>query len=169
MNVTLHIVALGALQSIPVSSTPSPSLVAAIEKLIDEKYPWKPVDIDQPVPVRFEQIKAVFPRRLSAEEIKNASGCIGYALKETLCGEELGELRVSFPSGACGKEFTVLVFDWDSSSSIRSCPEPRRAFELASVYVVHGSRIRTTNNCGPNTRGTRLVEGIGEAPSFWVR
>lgn len=148
---------------------PDNSLVAGLEKLIDERHPWKKVDIDQAVPVRFEQIKAVFEGRLTEEQISRAAGCIGYALVESLRGDELGEPVVTFPKGNCGKEFTVLVFDWDSSSSIRTTPNPRRAFELASVYVVHGSRIRTTNNAGPGTRGTRLVEGVGIEASFWVR
>lgn len=169
MKINLHIVALGALSALPTSATASPDLVAAIEKIIDEQFPWKKIALDHPVPVRFEQIKVVFQRRLSAEEIARATGCLGYALTETLRGEELGEARVSFPAGACGKEFTVLVFDWDSSSSIRTTPDTHRAFEVASIYIPHGSRIRTTNRAGADTRGTRLVEGIGEAPSFWVR
>lgn len=169
MKITLNIVALGALSALPTSATASPDLVSAIEKIIDEQFPWKRIVLDHPVPVRFEQIKVVFQRRLSAEEITRATGCLGYALTETLRGEELGEPRVSFPAGACGKEFTVLVFDWDSSASIRSVPDTHRAFEVASVYIPHGSRIRTTNRAGAGTRGTRLVEGIGEAPSFWVR
>ena len=179
MKITLNIVALGALSALPTSATASPDLVSAIEKIIDEQFPWKKIALDHPVelgsclrsvPVRFEQIKVVFQRRLSAEEIARVAGCLGYALVETLRGEDLGEPRVTFPAGACGKEFTVLVFDWDSSSSIRSVPDTHRAFEVASVYVPHGSRIRTTNRAGEGTRGTRLVEGIGgEAPSFWVR
>lgn len=145
------------------------TLTGAIEKLIEEQFPWKKITLGQPVPLRFEQIKLVADRRLDSEEIGLAAGCLGYALTETLRGEELPLPRVAFPKGACGRVFTELVFDWDSSSSIRTAPDPHRAFEVASVYCQHGTPVRTTERAGAGTRGTRLVAGIDTPVSFWVR
>jgi hypothetical protein len=136
------------------------------------------VALGQSVPLRFEQIKLVADRRLDSEEIGLAAGCLGYALTETLRGEELPLPRVNRLKGLCGsvsqlpssgREFTELVFDWDSSSSIRTAPDTHRAFEVASVYCQHGTPVRTTERAGAGTRGTRLVAGIDTPVSFWVR
>jgi hypothetical protein len=111
-------------------------------------------------------------RRLNEEEISRLSGCLGYALRQTLAGEDLSEpsgfLLSTFP--ADGRQATILEYAYDSTKSRRDDPDYALAFELAQEYVFSGSPIRTTDRAGAGTKGTRLVEGIAPCHlSFFVR
>ncbi len=109
------------------------------------------------VPADFYSFTVRFPRLLSTDEISRASGCIGYALRETLAGEDLSDPQVGF--ALCGA--TVLSFDYDSTKSRRDDPDSLLAFERAAAYIVLGTPIRKTNRAGFGTKGTSLVDGIG--------
>lgn len=108
------------------------------------------------IPQDFQNFNVRFPRVLSTDEISRASGCIGYALRQTICGEELSEPEVSIWQGQ-----TVLSYFFDSTKSRRDSPDFESAFELAASYVVFGSPVRRSNRAGPRTAGTSLVDGIG--------
>jgi hypothetical protein len=115
----------------------------------------------------FYEVKAAFCVLLDEEQIRRASGCIGYALRETLAGEDLSEPTVmretekGFP--------TVLTYSYDATKSQRDDPDYGEAFNKAAQYVHDGTPIRKTNRAGANTRGTRLVEGIGFTAHLYVR
>lgn len=108
------------------------------------------------IPQDFQMFTVRFPRILSADEISRASGCIGYALRQTICGEDLSEPETSVRQGQ-----TVLSYFFDSTKSRRDSPDFESAFELAASYVVFGTPVRKTNKAGPRTCGTSLVDGIG--------
>jgi hypothetical protein len=118
---------------------------------------WLPVSGDGWLGQDWYELRAVFDRRLSPDEIARASGCIGYALRALLAGEDLSE-----PQVACIRSGqTVLDYAYDSTKSRRDDPPFAEAFDCARQLVQEGSPIRQTNRTGAGTRGTRLVEGIG--------
>jgi hypothetical protein len=108
------------------------------------------------IPQDFQDFSVRFPRTLSTDEISRASGCIGYALRQTLCGEDLSEPEISIRQGQ-----TVLSYFYDSTKSRRDSPDFEAAFELAASFVVFGTPVRKSNRAGPKTAGTSLVDGIG--------
>jgi hypothetical protein len=112
------------------------------------------------------EIRAEFDRVLTTEEAMQASGAIGYALRENMAGEDL-----SFPTielFSAGK--TVLSYGYDSTKSRRDDYYACEAFEAAATYIVEGSPVRKTNRAGRGTAGTRLVEGIGPVGvTFYVK
>jgi hypothetical protein len=115
----------------------------------------------------FREICVEFDRILTDEEIWQASGCIGYALREVLNGERLSEpLKVKRK----GNGRTIVYYCYDSMRSASSYPDFVEAFEKAAMYVEEGSPIRKTDWAGPGTSGTRLAHGIGEVHTrFMVR
>jgi hypothetical protein len=143
--------------------------------------------------VPFTEIRLVIDQHLTDDEVSRAAGNLGYALREILAGEELSDPIVlrygdeaqepvsrvpTLVGGECGQvwhldsPFTVLCFTWNSQSSIRTEPDYHWAFEVAASYIQRGSPVRQTDRAGVGTRGTRLVEGIGEKAgnvSFYVR
>ena len=115
----------------------------------------------------FQSIRITIDRRLSDYEVEQAAGAVGYALREVLCGEELGAPHILRSYSA---QQTILICAYDSSEFIRSAPDFAFAFEKAGVYVVEGSPLRITNRAGAGTMGTRLVQGIGRCKvDFAVR
>jgi len=122
----------------------------------------------------FTAIRVVCDRRLDWPDIGRLAGCLAYALKATLAGEELGEPAVEFACSPAGGSlaFTVVEFAYDASRSIRTEPDPIEAFRVAREYLLSGGTpVRTTNREGPGTQGTRLVEGLFSPCSltFYVR
>lgn len=118
----------------------------------------------------FTQLRAVCDRSLSTEEAERFTGCLGYALKATLAGDELGEPAVCCPTAGGQIVFTVLEFVWDSQSSTRGEPDYSLAFTKAREYIFAGTPLRTTDREGKGTKDTRLVEGIGLCNlSFFLR
>jgi hypothetical protein len=115
----------------------------------------------------FCEICAEFDQTLTDEEIWQASGCIGYALRECINGERLSEpLKVKRK----GNGRTVVYYFYDSSLSAYYHPDFAEAFEKAAQYVIEGSPIRKTDWAGSGTTGTRLAQGIGDVRvRFMVR
>ena len=111
----------------------------------------------------FAEIRVLVERRLNEEEVSRLLGCLGYALRQTLAGEDLSEpsgfLLSKFP--ADGRQVTVLEYAYDSTKSRRDDPDFALAFAVAQEFIFSGSPIRTTNRAGVGTKGTRLVDGIG--------
>lgn len=103
----------------------------------------------------FYQFKVIASRTLNDLEIAQVSGCIGYALRQTLAGENLSEPGVHQTPAR-----TVLEFGYDSTKSRRDDPDFAEAFALAKEYVRSGTPVRSTNRAGVDTKGTRLVEGV---------
>jgi hypothetical protein len=108
----------------------------------------------------FSRIRVIADKPLTLKELWHLSGCLAYALRETLSGPEL-----MFPTVVYLEEGTValtaLEFAYDAAQSRRTRPNYRRAFERARAYIAQGTPIRKTNRAGAGTRGTRLVHGIG--------
>lgn len=115
----------------------------------------------------FREICVEFDQTLTDEEIWQASGCIGYALREVLNGERLSEpLKVKRK----GNGRTVVYYYYDSTRSAADYPDFVEAFDKAAQYVEEGSPIRKTEWAGPGTAGTRLAQGIGSVRTrFMVR
>ncbi|HZO89489.1 MAG TPA: hypothetical protein VFB38_14270 [Chthonomonadaceae bacterium] len=134
-----------------------------------QEHAWMPIDAPDALAGDFYAVRVVCDRRLDAEEVSRLSGCLGYALRCTLAGEDLTDPTVfSLSDGAT--TFTVLDFGYDATKSRRSDPDFQGAFDLAREMIVSGTPIRTTNRAGWGTRGTRLVDGIGPIRLlFYVR
>jgi len=119
---------------------------------------WITVDSPDAFARDFYEIRVVIDRYLTHEEARRAAGCLGYALKQELAGEELSEPCVI---QSCRAGQTILLLCYDSTKSRRDDPDFDRTFALAESYIAEGSPIRMTNRAGCGTRGTRLVAGIG--------
>jgi hypothetical protein len=131
--------------------------------------PWRPVEDPAAFTGGFTEIRVVCDTILDDSEVERVAGCLGYALREHLAGEDLSEPTVYRPQDG-ELALTVIDFNWDSRTSIRSNPDPAWAFEVARVYVFAGTRERTTARVGPI--GSRLVEGLGAGRcnvAFYVR
>jgi hypothetical protein len=131
--------------------------------------PWRPVEDPAAFTGGFSEIRVVCDTMLSDEEVERVAGCLGYALREHLAGEELSEPTIYRPQDG-DLALTIIDFQWNSRTSIRTNPDPAWAFEVARVYVFAGTRERTTNRVGPV--GSRLVEGLGAGRcnvAFYVR
>ena len=139
------------------------------------------LEAEKPVPVRlsvesnpealeedFNRFAVLINRNLKLSEVSLVAGAIGYALREIVHGESLSEPDVKHFLDA-GSGSTELTFHYDSTSSCSENPDFWLAFELAWLYVQKGSPVRVTNRSGPNTKGTRLVQGIGDCEaSFYI-
>ena len=108
----------------------------------------------------FGDMRAVCDRILTAEEMQRFSGCLGYALKATLAGEELSTSYVCYPVADGRIFFTVLEFGYASVSSTRTTPDFFQAFATARQYIFEGTPVRASDREGKGTKDTRLVEGI---------
>lgn len=105
-------------------------------------------------------------RGLNAEAIRRASGCLGYALRQELAGEDLSDPEQEMN----GNGLAALAFYYDLTKSRRDDPDVFAAFELARQYIVEGTPARKTDRQGAGTKGTRLVEGIGPCDvQFYLR
>ena len=104
---------------------------------------------------QFYGFKVITSRPISDLEISQVSGCIGYALRQVLAGEDL-----SLPKVHQTGTRTILEFGYDSTKSQRDDPNFEGAFWLAKEYVSTGTPIRSTNRAGAGTKGTSLVNGV---------
>lgn len=120
---------------------------------------WVPVEKVEAFATDFAEIRAVVERYLTPDEITRVAGCVGYALRQELAGEDLSEPHV-IQSVRAGQ--TVLLFGYDSTKSRRDDPDFAEAFRLAARYVAEGTPVRLTNRAGAGTKGTRLVAGLGQ-------
>ena len=98
----------------------------------------------------FSEVKVVVERYLSDEEVWNLAGCLGYALRETLAGEQLSAPDVIQSRRA---QQTIIFFNYDSTKSRRDDSNVETAVDLALKYI-HTGYI--------SAQGTRLNEGIGK-------
>ena len=118
----------------------------------------------------YEIMVVVAGRGLSLEQANRLAGCTGYALRVTLAGEELPEPTVTYWREEDGLVTTILEFAYDSTKSIRSDPDHVAAFDTMRAYISDGTPIRKTDRAGSGTRGTRLLDGLGDFPiALYVR
>jgi len=121
---------------------------------------WNSVECENAFAADFGEVRVLVDRILSAGFVRRLSGCLGPALRQQLCGEDLSDPTITqLRAGGVGQ--TVLEYGYDSTKSRRDDPDFDGAFTLATQYVREGSPFRRTDRAGWGTRGTRLVEGIG--------
>ncbi len=113
----------------------------------------------------FDSVAVRVGRVLTDAEVSQVSGCIGYALRVLIAGEDLSDpMMILRTHGE-----TYLTYWYDTTKGQRSARDGQAALELAAQYIVEGSPVRGTNRAGPNTIGTRLIQGIGPvALTFYV-
>lgn len=105
----------------------------------------------------FDTIAVRVGRILTDAEVAQVGGCLGYALRVHVAGEDLGEPEsVAYQGGQ-----TVIRYFYDSTKGCRSDRDAQYAFQVAAGFIFEGSPIRRTNKAGPQTAGTRLIQGIG--------
>jgi hypothetical protein len=115
---------------------------------------------DMPDSGEFSRVSVEVEGILDDAEVNRAAGCVGYAFKEYLHGESLGE-----PEGitrANGR--TVFECYYDSTKCHRY--DVYDALCAAEEYILEGTPRRKTDRTGPV--GTRLVEGVGRQASVFV-
>lgn len=115
-----------------------------------------PVTIPE-VSKEFDTITLRGGRALSDAELAQVGGCLGYALRMHVAGEDLGEPECVTRTGGQ----TVIHYWYDSTKAQRSDPDPQHAFQVAAGFIAEGTPVRRSNRAGPGTAGTRLIEGIG--------
>lgn len=97
-------------------------------------------------------------RALTDEEVAKVAQLTGFTHRKTLNGEGLSDPERD------GNAAVILSTDNTKSYGRKSQFGP---FEDKLGDILRdGSDIRTTNRSGPDTKGTRLVEGIGKDVSF---
>lgn len=139
---------------------------AAIPLMVEvpKEKPWRQVSFlpSEQVSCDFSAIRVVVDRRLVDDDVQRLARCLGYALKATLVGEELGEPSASYTAGEEeeGLVFTLVEFAYNAKSSKRTQPDAKRALEVARDTIRNGSPLRTTDREGAGTLNTRLTEGI---------
>ena len=99
------------------------------------------------------------------------TGCLGYALKAMLAGQELGDPFVCYPVADGRIAFTVLEFGYTSASSTRTDPDFFQAFATARTVHLRGY---ARANYGPRRQGHEgHAAGGGHCPlqpqSLYVR
>lgn len=117
----------------------------------------------------WDQIRVEVERRLPTDQVRQLAGCVGYALRQVLHGEELSEpVKIAWKGRT--NEKSIVRFYYDSTKSRSDDPKEAEAFELAARYIAEGTPVRTTDRAGAGTKGTRLCEGVGQVKvKFWVK
>lgn len=130
---------------------------------------WESIDSPGARMGDFSQIRIICDRRLCGKEVCRLSGCLGYALRAMLAGEDLSDPKLlSLSDGE--RTFSVLEYFYDATKSRRSDPDHEAVFELAREMIFVGTPVRQTSRAGWGTKGTRLVEGIARCNlAFYVR
>jgi hypothetical protein len=96
---------------------------------------------------------------LNTDQINRVSGCLGYALRAIIRGEQGGLSLPQVSTNDC--RMCVIDYFYDESKTASDDPQVEKCFEIAARYIQEGSYLRKTNKEGPGTKGTRLVDGIG--------
>ena len=125
---------------------------------LDKETPWRNMRAKGALTIPFTEIRALCDRQLTSEEIARFAGCLGYALKATLAGEELSEPEVCYPA-APGLTFTILEFRYDSLSTTRSDPDLSLAFTKAREYVFEGDAAPHHRPRGQGNEGHPACRG----------
>lgn len=141
-------------------SAPTPVVAVPAPDPVNENDLRDPSEVDS-----FSQIymHLTTTRELDLDDLLNVSGCLGYALREHLRGEDLGDPVIVQSYSSPLHHEVVVRYDYNSSTSERTDPASHivDAFETAKRYIFEGTPVRKTDKAGYGTRGTRLVEGLG--------
>ncbi len=104
-------------------------------------------------------------KRLTKPEVEKLGQIVGYAWAQHVRGERLTTVKRHGHSA-------VVFFSADSTKSVRDDIGEAWSDFLENLprMVREGSPIRTTNRKGPGTKGTRLVDGLGDVGevTVWV-
>lgn len=110
----------------------------------------------------FSRVRVVVEGILDDRELNQAHGCVAYAFREHLRGEDFGDIEnVSRADG-----YTSFECYYDSTKCRGH--DVGEALLSACNYVEFGTPIRKTDRQGRGTAGTRLVSGIGQGASVFV-
>lgn len=142
------------------------------KRVLEHGSEWRSIKEEDAFTSDFSEIMLVLSCHPSAvlnnEEILQVSGCLGYALRQILAGESLSDPYNTVTNYTDG--VITVVYSYDSTKSQRDDPDFATAFDLAAQYIQWGTPIRTTNRAGANTKGTKLIEGVGSLNiEFFVR
>ena len=97
-------------------------------------------------------------------EIDNVLNCFLYAFSP-LYGDKVEDVDIINVLNG----YKILI-KWCSGNSKRSVPNFVEALNNGKKYIIEGTPIRATNLQGPNTKGTRLHQGLANANvKMWVR
>ena len=99
---------------------------------------WKTVDAPDAFAESFSRIRVVCDRRLDEGEVELLAGCLGYALRATLAGDDLGDPETTLALIEGGAAFTIVEMNYDSDSSHPHGPRPRAGVHRRTV--VHPGR-----------------------------
>jgi hypothetical protein len=95
-------------------------------------------------------------RPLSEAEKRQAAGLLGYAYRATVAGESIGDPESDSPySFMVGADMTKSRRD-DLGIALEEFED-----KLPEL-IQEGSPVRKTNQAGPDTKGTRLVDGFND-------
>lgn len=101
-------------------------------------------------------IRLQFNRPITENETRKLAQLLGYSYRTTIAGESLGEPYQDTPYS--------FIMDADTTKSRRDdLGMALSDFEEDYPQTLkNGSPLRTTNRAGEGTKGTRLVDGLGE-------
>jgi hypothetical protein len=91
------------------------------------------------------------------DEVDRLVGCVGYALKEVVRGEEADHLKTTHD---VLRNRTRVHIGYDSTKTRSDDPDFAEAERKIKQYICEGTPLRKTNRAGEGTKGTRLVEGL---------
>lgn len=95
-------------------------------------------------------------RKLSDDEKVRFADLVGYAYKSKVRGERVGIPESDSP-------FSLVISAKTTKSRRDDLGQALEEFEdILPEIINEGSPVRKTNNAGPDTEGTRLVEGFNE-------
>lgn len=95
-------------------------------------------------------------RELSPDEVKRLAGLTGYAYRSTVAGERLGDPVQDQPN-------SFVVYADITKSARDDLGLALSDFEDQLPDITReGTPVRTTDRKGPGTKGTRLVDGLGD-------
>lgn len=110
----------------------------------------------------FSRVRVVIEGILDDRELNQAHGCVAYAFREHLRGEDFGDIEdVERADG-----YTSFEAHYDSTKGRGH--DVGAAMVAACDYVFEGTPVRKTDRQGRGTAGTRLVNGIGRDAFVFV-
>jgi len=107
----------------------------------------------------FSEIKCVITGLgcyLDEEDISAISGCIGYAMRKVIRGEDLSNPEVILNED----EVATITYYYDSTKTQSDDPDFIEAFEKAKQYIIQGTPVYKSNRIGKI--GERLIYGLDE-------